>query len=123
MVRQVEQIKANIHPEIAKLIEFSIPSSSGSSDATTVDLNEIRFKIEDSSGSKQYHVESKQPEGGLKGIYGFKSPLGFCKEVKYVVDEDGYRAVVRSKQPNLILWNNIRAASNPLDLNFSLTHP
>ncbi|KAF8767250.1 Cuticle protein 10.9 like protein [Argiope bruennichi] len=51
------------------------------------------YEIEDANG-KQHRHEHKDPDGTIRGSYGFVDDHGVHREVHYVADDFGFRAQV-----------------------------
>ncbi|KAF8773318.1 adult-specific rigid cuticular protein 15.5-like [Argiope bruennichi] len=64
--------------------------------------------------SDQYRQEKGNGLGGVVGSYGFKDARGIFRNVNYVADHAGFRAVVNGNEPGTANQNPADVIVNPL---------
>ncbi|XP_022248027.1 adult-specific rigid cuticular protein 15.7-like [Limulus polyphemus] len=58
------------------------------------------YEINDKkSGSNQFRKEQSDSHGGVRGSYGYTDASGIYRQVDYIADHNGYRAVVKTNEP------------------------
>ncbi|XP_054720047.1 uncharacterized protein LOC129229707 [Uloborus diversus] len=57
------------------------------------------FELRDEDGSTQSRREQGDAQGNKRGSYGYRDGYGIYREVEYVADEHGFRAVVKTNEP------------------------
>ncbi|GFT80392.1 cuticle protein 16.8 [Nephila pilipes] len=60
---------------------------------------EFGFNFGDGLGMAQHRTEVADSTGVVRGRYGFMDPQGLFRNVEYIADRNGYRAVIRSNEP------------------------
>ncbi|GFY54363.1 cuticle protein 16.8 [Trichonephila inaurata madagascariensis] len=60
---------------------------------------EFGFDFGDGLGMTQHRAEIADGTGAVRGKYGFTDPQGLFRNVEYIADVNGYRAVIRSNEP------------------------
>lgn len=74
----------------------------------------------DGYGNKQWrHEKSSQPHS-VSGSYGFQDKNGIVREVEYVADKHGFRAVVKTNEPGTAPKDPayVKMNSNPIHIDY-----
>lgn len=66
----------------------------------SADPYDFGYQSIDEQGTRKHHQEKSNGKV-VKGSFGYLDPLGVYRTVKYVADEDGFRAVVSSNEPGM----------------------
>ncbi|KAG8191990.1 hypothetical protein JTE90_002260 [Oedothorax gibbosus] len=59
------------------------------------------YDVLDEHGTKLHRQEQGDQHGSVKGSYGYVDAHGLYRQVNYVADHSGFRAVVLSNEPGL----------------------
>ncbi|XP_017461764.1 PREDICTED: adult-specific rigid cuticular protein 15.7-like, partial [Rhagoletis zephyria] len=57
------------------------------------------YNVDDGYGNKQWRHEKSQTPHAVSGTYGYKDKNGILREVNYVADEKGFRAMIKTTEP------------------------
>ncbi|GIX74816.1 hypothetical protein CDAR_73841 [Caerostris darwini] len=60
---------------------------------------EFGYEFGDGLGTAQHRAEVADGTGAVRGRYGFRDLQGLYRNVEYIADQNGYRAVIRSNEP------------------------
>ncbi|CAL1294640.1 unnamed protein product, partial [Larinioides sclopetarius] len=63
------------------------------------------YEFGDGLGMTQHRSETADVTGTVRGRYGFRDPQGLYRNVEYIADANGYRAVIRSNEPGAASQN------------------
>ena len=63
---------------------------------------EFGFKQEDGNGTLQHRNETSDSQGIVKGSYGYEDAFGMYRMVKYIADDKGFHAVVKTNEPGTV---------------------
>ncbi|KAF8767189.1 cuticle protein 10.9-like [Argiope bruennichi] len=59
------------------------------------------YEFGDGLGMSQYHHESADGAGSVKGSYGYQDNIGVYRNVEYTADADGFKPIIKSNEPGL----------------------
>ncbi|KAF8771135.1 cuticle protein 10.9-like [Argiope bruennichi] len=97
------------------LLLFSIFNAIYSGPAPVVPVAQIPqpygfgYEFGDGLGMTQHRSETADTAGIVRGRYGFRDPQGLYRNVEYIADSNGYRAVIRSNEPGAASQNTADA--------------
>ncbi|KAF8786139.1 Cuticle protein 16.8 like protein [Argiope bruennichi] len=74
------------------------------------------YDVLDEHGNKQQRQEQGDQHGNVKGSYGYVDAHGVYRQVDYVADHSGFRAVVQSNEPGV-------ANEDPADVKLTAKAP
>ncbi|GIY09699.1 hypothetical protein CEXT_654901 [Caerostris extrusa] len=74
------------------------------------------YDVLDEHGNKQQRQEQGDQHGNVKGSYGYVDAHGVYRQVDYVADHSGFRAVVQSNEPGV-------ANEDPADVKLTAKSP
>lgn len=60
---------------------------------------EFKYDVTDEEGNRQHHEQSSDGSGTVRGTYGYTDRDGIFREVEYVADANGYRAMIKTNEP------------------------
>ncbi|RWS21987.1 adult-specific rigid cuticular protein 15.7-like protein, partial [Leptotrombidium deliense] len=76
------------------------------------------YGFNDGHGTDKHREESGDDFGNKKGSYGYKDAYGIYRQVDYVADAHGFRAVVRTNEPGTANQDpaHVGVMANPVSL-------
>ncbi|KAH6927834.1 hypothetical protein HPB50_009149 [Hyalomma asiaticum] len=74
------------------------------------------YDVKDEYGNSQSRQESGDGSGTVKGSYGYTDTNGIYRQVNYVADQNGFRAVVKTNEPGV-------GPASPADAEFIVEAP
>ncbi|XP_075587598.1 uncharacterized protein LOC124499120 isoform X1 [Dermatophagoides farinae] len=78
------------------------------------------YNIEDGYGNKQWRHEKSSNPHQVIGSYGYKDKNGILREVEYVADKYGFRAVIKTTEPGTANSDPayVKMNSNPISVDY-----